>query len=314
MKRLFPTFICASTFLVAAPALAGGPEEAPPAGTAGQAAASGGSTELEGQGSFATAADPTAADAEEEENPDVTEFNVSAGGIVSTGNAESAAATGAANLRIRRGRHQGSVNGAGNYGASAANDDEWEQTVGNVQGRARYDVFFAKRWSAFLMTTARHDPFQGLDLRLNVDPGVAFYALPKEANRLWFELGYDFQYDLRSEDAIVANDANGEPILNTNGNTIRTQDKVFLNHAVRVFAGYSNRMNEKVTFDTGVEYLQSVIDPEILRLVWDVGLTAQIAERFSLATTFTLRYENKPLPDIKKLDTITAVNVVYRFF
>jgi putative salt-induced outer membrane protein len=73
-------------------------------------------------------------------------------------------------------------------------------------------------------------------------------------------------------------------------------------------------MAKQVTFDTGVEYLQSVIDARVFRLIWDLALTAQIAERFSLATTFTLRYENEPLPDIKKLDTVTALNVVYRFF
>jgi putative salt-induced outer membrane protein len=296
--------------------LAQGPEEAPPAGTGGQAAASGGATELEGQGKFGTATDPTADAAKEEESTDATEFSLAAGGILSTGNANSAAATAATNFRLRRGMHQATVIAAGNYGASKADAEaeEWEQTVGNVQGRARYDAFFARRWSAFLMVTARNDPFQGLDLRLNVDPGVAFYALPGPKNRLWFELGYDFQYDLRTDEAIVAKDADGEIILDMNGDTIRVEDKFFINHAIRAFAGYSNRMSDKVTFDTGFEWLQSVVDPKIFRFIFDVALTTQIAERFSLATTFTLRYENQPLPDIKKLDTITALNVVYRFF
>jgi putative salt-induced outer membrane protein len=308
MKTTNKTMTClcfAGVFLAAGPALA----QDPPSGTGGQAAATSGATEVDGQGKFGSVADPTV---EEEGETDATEFSLAAGGILSTGNAQSAAATASTSFRLRRDIHQATVLGAGNYGASAVTEDEWEQTVGNVQGRARYDVFFAKRFSAFLMATARHDPFQGLDLRLNIDPGVAAYALPKEENKLWFELGYDLQVDLRTEEAIVAVDADGEPILDMDGETIQIEDPVFINHAVRAFAGYQNRMSDKVGFNTGFEFLQSVIDVNVFRFVWDVALTVTLTDRFALSTTFTLRYENQPLPDTKKLDTITAINLVLR--
>lgn len=279
----------------------------PPSGTVGsQAAASSGSTELGGQGTFATAAAPAA-----EESADATEFTLSAGGILSTGNARSGAATGGATLRLRRDIHQFSSALAGNYATAAVEDEmtgesDWEQTVGNVQGRARYDMFFAERWSAFLMATARHDPFQGLDLRLNVDPGVAFYALNKANHRLWFEAGYDFQYDVRSDDAIdeAAQDPTAEPV-----------DKTQTNHAARLFAGYDNRLHEQVVFTSGVEYLQSLVPQQgaRFRLNWDTSLATQLFNQFSLAFTFTLRYENDPLPEVEKLDTVTSLNLVYKF-
>ena len=41
--------------------------------------------------------------------------------------------------------------------------------------------------------------------------------------------------------------------------------------------------------------------------------TAALSQKFSLSTTFTLRYDNNPLPDVEKLDTVTAVNLTYRF-
>jgi putative salt-induced outer membrane protein len=293
---------------VGAPARAAPPQD--PQGTGGQAAASSGATELEGQGKFTTATDPNAAPPEQ--TMDALEFSLSAGAILSTGNAEAAALTGASAFRIRRDIHQFSALGAGNWGGTRTDQTDWYDTVGNVQGRVRYDVFFAERWSAFLMSTARHDPFQGLDVRLNIDPGVAFYALPGPENRLWFEAGYDFQLDLRRDDAIVAKDANGQPILDAEGSTIRIEDEVALNHAARVFAGYSNRMTKAVTFDVGFEWLQSVIVARRFRFVGDLALTAALAERFAIATTFTIRYENQPLPDIKKLDTITSISLVYR--
>ena len=95
----------------------------------------------------------------------------------STRNARSTAITGGTNFLLRRGRHQIYATFLGNYGRAAASvNDEVVDTVGNLQGRARYDLFVGKRWSVFGMVTARHDPFQRLDLRLNVDPGAALYV------------------------------------------------------------------------------------------------------------------------------------------
>jgi putative salt-induced outer membrane protein YdiY len=47
-------------------------------------------------------------------------------------------------------------------------------------------------------------------------------------------------------------------------------------------------------------------------LNWDVALTSKIAGNFSLATTFTLKYDHHPLPDVEKLDTLTALSLVYQ--
>ena len=152
------------------------------------------------------------------------------------------------------------------------------------------------------MLTARHDPKQFLDLRLNVDPGVAFYALQDPKHRLWFEAGYDLQYDIYSEDAVAGD---GMPVPDD-----------LVTHASRLFAGYSNSLNENVTVNTGVEYLQSLTAVEQHRVNWDSVLTFQLINRLSLASSFTLRYEsrieeNKP-EGFKPVDTITSLNLVYR--
>ena len=291
-------------------ALAPPPEPDIPDGTGVQDAASSGSTDV-GGGGFATAKEKPA---EEEASSDATELDLQFGGIFNTGNSQSLAITGASNFRLRRKAHQAAAAVAGNYGRSVTGDDDkWQTTVGNVQGMVRYDWFAHDRVSLFMMLTGRHDEFQGLDFRLNVDPGVALYALTNPKHRLWFEVGYDFQYDLRTDEAILLYDDDGNPILDMNGDQERL-DKELLNHAVRLFGGYSNRLSEMVTFDTGIEYLQIVLKGRRFRVNWNTALATQIAGKFSLAATFTLRYENDPLPDIKKLDTITDLNLVYRFF
>lgn len=307
-------------------AAAAPPPEDPavPKGTAGQADASSGSTELGTGDKFSAAKeiaaeDPTAAEQAviDAHANDATEFDISLGGIFSTGNSRSLAATGLSNFRLRRTIHQFGASIAGNYGATGVPDTKrYDTTVGNVQGLVRYDVFFARNWTAFVQSTARHDTFQGLDLRLNVDPGFAFYAINQPKHRLWFEAGYDFQYDLRTDESRTLLDADGAPVLDMNGDTQLDPaiDQFQLNHAVRLFAGYSNKLSDKVSFDTGIEYLQSVIVAKRLRLNYLAAINTQLAERFSLAVTFTLRYENDPLPGVGKLDTISAVSLAYRFF
>ena len=245
---------------------------------------------------------------------DATELEISGGGLLTTGNARSLSVTGTGRLRIRRGRHQFASAFAGNYGRAAPDvDSPVVTTVSNVQGMARYDFFFAKRWAAFLMTTLRNDRFQGLDLRLNIDPGVAFYAIIEPKHRLWFEAGYDFQFDDRRRDSIFED----RPIDpdDPEGPTERVQiaDEQATNHAVRLFAGYSNQLRDAVSFDTGLEYLQSVIDGRRIRLNWLNALNAQVGSRVGLSTTFTLRFENQPLPGVEKLDTITALLLNVKF-
>jgi putative salt-induced outer membrane protein len=306
MNRLLAPPLAAAVVLFAATAHAEDPR--PPEGTLKQKAASSGKTEIEGQGKFAKAA-------ETEEETDATEFDISLGGMLSTGNARAMAGTGLTKFRLRRGMHQFSSALAGNYGRAAVDrKSDPVPTVGNVQGRARYDIFFAKHWAAFLMATARHDPFQGLDVRLNVDPGFAYHLLVKKKHRLWFEAGYDFQYDLRTEEAIIERDEDGDAILDSEGNTIQIADDYQINHAARLFAGYVNRLSDHVTFETGLEYLQSVLKASRWRINWDVSLAAQVAERFSVAATFSLRADNDPLPNIAKIDTMSAASLVYRFF
>ncbi|HEY8377058.1 MAG TPA: DUF481 domain-containing protein [Nannocystis sp.] len=285
------------------------PEPVIPGGTVGgQAAASTGTTELEGNGKFATVVqdDPTT---------NATEGDISLGGFLSTGNANTGSVTAASKLRIKRKKHQFSAGFAGNYGrAATAGQTEAVPTVANVQGRVRYDYFLHPRVSLFGMLTARHDKFQGLQARVNADAGVAFYILNDPKNRLWTEVGYDFQFDRFLLEATYAKDANGAIVVDDMGNPVIGIPRERYNHAVRLFGGYANNINDKVTFATGVEYLQSVQYGPRWRLNWDTSLTANLINRLAIALTFTARVDNNPAPGVRKVDTITAASLIYRFF
>jgi putative salt-induced outer membrane protein len=287
------------------------PPPAQPAGTVGaQAPASTGTTDIDGGGKFAaaTTADPAAP-------VDVNELELSAGGLLSTGNARAGSVTGAAKFRVKRKSHQFSGGFAGNYGRAAADaTSATKPTVSNVQGRLRYDYFLHERVSLFAMLTARHDKFQGLQARVNVDPGVAVYILTDAKNRLWAEAGYDYQFDRFLLEATYKKDDTGMVVLDNNGDPEIAIDRQRNNHAVRLFGGYTNQINSNFSFGTGVEYLQSVLVAKRYRVNWDTSITAQLINRLALSLTFTARLDNDPAPGIRKVDTITSASLIYRFF
>ncbi len=239
----------------------------------------------------------------DEKDKDTTEFKVSAGGLFTTGNSRALSLTGAGQFKLRRDRNQLSAAAAGNYARSAATtDDPMQTTLENVQGRVRYDRFFTEVVAGFLALSATRDRFQGLDLRLNVDPGVAFYVIDDKSHQLWTEVGYDLQHDIRRDEAIDAAALEGEDV-----------DKSETSHNARAFVGYDNSLNEQVSFQSGLEYIQGLQETKSWRLAWNAGLTSNVNDAFAVATTFTLEYDHDPLPGIENTDAITAVSVVYSF-
>jgi putative salt-induced outer membrane protein len=267
-----------------------------PEGTRAADPASKGATDVGGAG-FQNVERPA------EEDKDVEELEVAAGGLIATGNARQVALTGSSKFKLRRDVNQLRAAAALNYARAATADDEdggLVETVSNVQGQLRYDFFFAEHWSFFTAVTARRDRFQGLNLRLNIDPGVAYYIVDQPKQQLWVEAGYDFQHDVRRDENLAEARATGEIL-----------DKTESRHSVRTFAGYDNKLNERVSLATGLEYIQSVQETDIYRLNWDASLTSNIAGRFSTAVTLSLKYDSKPLPGVETLDIVSAFNLVY---
>jgi putative salt-induced outer membrane protein len=252
-----------------------------------------GSTDVT-SGTFDTA--KQAADAD-----DVTEAKIQAGVIGSTGNSRSLAGTASGSMRLRRERNEFSALLAANFARSAPTSaDETRTTMENYQGKLRYDRFVSERVSLFLSLSGRRDRFQGLDIRMNLDPGLAYYFVVEEKQRFWAELGYDYQYDVRRDDAIAAARVNDRILLG------KTKSR----HSGRAFLGYHTNVNEHVSFDSGAEFLLGIPKTENWRVNWDNSLTVALDKRFSLGASFNLRYDHNPLPGVENLDTITAMNLI----
>ena len=268
-----------------------------PTGLSSQPPASQGKTDVATEGFQAVVAKAA------EESKDMSSLKVTLGGFLSQGNARAVAVTAAADYALRRSASQLTAAAAINYGRSAPEVGEpYETTVENYQGRLRYDYFFAPNIAGFVAVSGRKDPFQGLDLRLNFGPGLAYYFIDEKDQRFWVELGYDFQLDLRDQD-YIDEQALEDPMV-----TIAENEK---RHNVRAFIGYDNQVTEAVKFSTGLEYLQNVTESENARINFDAALSVQLNHAFAVATTLSLRYDNNPLPGVEKTDLITALNLVY---
>ncbi len=256
--------------------------------------ATSGSTDV-ATNTFEAAAKPT------EKAKDTTEAKVSAGGLFTAGNAQSSAVTSGATFRLRRSENQLTAAAAANYASARPQGEPTTRTtVQNFQGKTRYDRFLSPVVAAFGSASLRNDRFQGLDLRLNLDPGFAFYAIDGKTEQLWSELGYDYQHDVRNQTALDAARLK-DPTL------AKTEDR----HSGRLFLGYNDSFNKNVSLSTGIEFLQALVHTQNRRINWDISLSSAIAGKLSVANTFSLRYDHNPLPGIKTTDAIESVSLVY---
>jgi putative salt-induced outer membrane protein YdiY len=156
-----------------------------------------------------------------------------------------------------------------------------------------------------MMVTGRHDRFQGLAFRLNLDPGFKYLFVNRPATALWAEAGYDFQYDTRTREAREVRDEMG--VL------IDRLDKHETDHSVRLFLGFRHDFNDKTSLSNGIEYLQSFIHTKRYRFNYDVLFTAKVWGDLALGVGFNARYDNDPLPEKEKLDTTSTLSLVYAF-
>ncbi len=295
-----------TTGLAAAQAPAAPPAQGPtiPAETVKASTATKGSTDI-AKGGFVTGALPGA-----EDPTDVTEVSIAAGGLFSSGNARTVALTSIGKLKLRRDEHQLTVAATGNFARAGKAGEKVDTTVENYQGLLRYDYFFTNEIAVFLQSTGRRDRFQGLDLRLNIDPGFAYYVINTKKQTLRGELGYDLQHDIRRD----ADRDQPVPPGSPPGTQPVLVDKTQTLHNARLFVGYENKLYSQVGFITGIEYLQNVSDIDTYRLVFDIGLKSNISDKLAIATTYTMRYENKPLPNVEKADSIASINLVYTLY
>jgi putative salt-induced outer membrane protein len=246
------------------------------------------------------------AEAPKVETPtDSTSVTLSAGGQWVTGNSQQLAGTVNGVFQMRRGSDGFGATLLGNYAEGHPQNQEEHVTTQNVQGRLRYDRYLIEQLSLFLIATGRNDRFQGIDFRLNLDPGVKYLFVNSGPTQYWGELGYDFQYDIRRDDARLVKGTGGQP------DTLLA--KTVDTHAGRAFLGFKHAFNKEVTLSTGIEYIQSFEHSTDYWVNYEAIFASNLGGGFSLGLGFTARFEHDPLPGKKQWDTATTASLIYAF-
>ena len=228
------------------------------------------------------------------------------------GHAAFLALTANGSFDMRRGDNGFGAGLLANYGQGAPPGQPIQVSTENLQVKLRYDRYVSERASVFLLTTGRHDRFQGLDFRLNIDPGFKYILSSDAAYSFWAEAGYDLQYDIRRDEARGVVDASGAPVLDASGQQTLVS-KTDLDHSSRLFTGYRHAFNREVTLYTGVEYLQSVIEATRYRVNVDALFAAKVGGGLAVGLGFGARYDHSPLSGKEKLDTSSTVSLIYSF-
>jgi putative salt-induced outer membrane protein len=309
---------------------------------------------------------------------DSTNAAVSAGGQFATGNSRLVAMTGTAKFDARRGPNAWGLFVIGNYAEAyvtpaptfvptqtfmgttfpahtvpAAAPAGWQESTENLQGKLRYDRYLTDNFSVFTQVTGTHDSFQALTFRLNLDIGVKYLFLDRPKTKLWFEVGYDFQYDDNYTDSnnIEQAGAGGPQVDGTIPFVIKPTDTI---HSGRLFAGFQHAFNKEITLNAGLEYLQGfggnggaaskapsgfylvdaspsnamlvtdtmmglnpIHNPSISttgsRVNFNLLLAAHLVGNVSLGVGFQAKYNNDPLPGKVELDTASTLTLIYAF-
>ncbi|MEZ4367666.1 MAG: DUF481 domain-containing protein [Kofleriaceae bacterium] len=136
---------------------------------------------------------------------------------------------------------------------------------------------------AFVQNEA--DRFRRLTIRALAGAGPRFVVASAKHYGLFYGIAYMFEYERLADDGEL--------------------DAGERQHSHRIstyLAGFAD-LNEHVKATETVYVQPRITEPDDLRVLLDVGLTAKIASRLSLKTSFVLAYDSSPPATIAGLDT-----------
>lgn len=235
---------------------------------------------------------------------DETVLNLSAGGVLNSGNTRAFQANLGGDFRMVRGSSAVGANTAFVYGRADLPDDDtagYADTARNLNARLRYDFFLTTMDAVYAAGVYRWDTFAGLDTRLQGQVGyLRNFIMKEEAMRFWGEVGYDITYDNYTEEVLLAQ-----------ADAMQELEEETVVHSTRLFFGYDNHLNEFLTVLIGLEGLLNVESPEDFRLNWDNALRSKLNGNLQLELKFSLKFDSQPIVGTKKTDTMTQVNLIY---
>jgi putative salt-induced outer membrane protein len=154
----------------------------------------------------------------------------------------------------------------------------------------RLDYALSERVYAFGNADWRRDRFAGLDDRYVAGLGGGYRILPGPRHFLDGEIGFTHVADRYTTGA--------------------RQDFP----SGRAFGRYAFAFTERSRFSQTVEFLYDFEDPENFNINTEAAVTAALNSYLSLKMSYTVRYDNVPVPaDLERTDTAISAALVFNY-
>ncbi|MEN8135811.1 MAG: DUF481 domain-containing protein [Thermodesulfobacteriota bacterium] len=154
----------------------------------------------------------------------------------------------------------------------------------------RGDYLFTERFYTYLNAGWAKDTFAGLDSRIYTGPGVGFKVLPGPKHFLSAEAGLNYvseEYSNNKEEDFISG---------------------------RVFGKYEFAFNDTNKFSQSLEYLHNFDESEDYNIISETAITSALNTNYSLKVSYTVKYDNLPVPaTLDDTDTILAAALVANF-
>lgn len=151
----------------------------------------------------------------------------------------------------------------------------------------RLDYRVSERSYAYLTAGWLKDEFAGIESSTSTGPGAGYRFLKGPRHRLVGEAGLQYlheYYTTGAEDDHIDG---------------------------RLFGGYEFAFAEKSKFVQSLEYLHDFDDADNYRVNTETALVTTLTSLLSMKVGYTVRYDNRPVPDtLRRTDTLLSVALI----
>lgn len=169
-------------------------------------------------------------------------------------------------------------------------------TSGGVRNAESYHMelrgnyLFTKMVYAYLYSGWEKDTFAGLHSRLYAGPGLGYKLLIGPYHFLFVEAGINYVDEEFTDN---------------------TEEDFF---SGRLFGKYEFVFNDVNKFHQSLEYLFHLDENEEYNVISETAITSALGTNYSLKASYTVKYDNRPVPGtLEKTDTILATALVANF-
>ena len=211
------------------------------------------------------------------------ESSVNLGLSYTSGNSDTLLVTGGFTTQKKTTRDEWSFGAKGAYGKS-------DGTANNelAEGFGQYNYLFTDRFYAYGRVDALYDGIAAIDYRVNLGPGVGYYAIKTTNTSLSFETGPGYVWEKKGG-------------ITDNYATIRFGER------------FEQKLGEKSKLWESVSYLPQISDWGNYQLNAEIGIEAPLVKDLALRVVASDTFNSRPAAGKQQNDLMLVSGVAYKF-